>query len=270
MPMGMLNASASAQMLSDIAFHALLNKCAVVYIDDLFTYSPDQSQYVHDLAKVFACIRKAGLILNPKKCKFNASFIEFLGFVINKKGIHTEPTKIKKVKGFPLPQHTRGLHSFIGLTNYYKRFVHSYAKISQPIYDMLKGNPKKITWTPEAINAFETLKPAMFLEQKEDDGRNAVILYDSRALSPYKKNYGISKLECLAVVWAIKKLPPYLLSKPFTIITDHSSLRGLLNSPRPEGILARWITILSEYSFEIKYRPGKENTNADFLSRLGY
>ena len=67
MPMGMLNASASAQMLSDIAFRALLNKCAVVYIDDLFTYSPDQSQHVHDLAKVFACICKAGLILNPKK-----------------------------------------------------------------------------------------------------------------------------------------------------------------------------------------------------------
>ena len=90
----MLNASASAQMLSDIAFRALLNKCAVVYIDDLFTYSPDQNQHLHDSAKLFACIRKAGF-LNPKKCKFNASAIKFLGFIVNEQGIHTDPAKIE-------------------------------------------------------------------------------------------------------------------------------------------------------------------------------
>ena len=96
------------------------------------------------------------------------------------------------------------------------------------------------------------------------------MLYASRGLLSNECNYGISKLEMLAVVWGVKTLRPYLLGNKFTIITDHSALKGLLNTPRPEGITARWITTLLEYSFEIKYRPGKENRNADFLSRLGY
>lgn len=83
-------------------------------------------------------------------------------------------------------------------------------------------------------------------------------------------NYAPTKLECLAVIWAVKLFRPYLHGKKFLIITDHSALTGLLKTPNPTGIIARWIVTLSEYEFDIKYRPGRVNESADFLSRLGY
>ncbi|CEP20001.1 hypothetical protein [Parasitella parasitica] len=85
--------------------------------------------------------------------------------------------------------------------------------------------------------------------------------------SSAERNYGVSKLECLALVWAGQQLRPYLLGAPFTVISNHSALKGLLNDDKPTGILARWITILNEHDFDIKYRPGKLLSNADFLSR---
>ncbi|KAG1535988.1 hypothetical protein G6F49_013064 [Rhizopus delemar] len=95
-------------------------------------------------------------------------------------------------------------------------------------------------------------------------------MYASRGLKPNETNYAPTKLECLAVIWAVKHFRPYLLGKKFMIITDHSALTGLLKTPNPTGIIARWIVTLSEYDFDIKYRPGRVHESADFLSRLGY
>ena len=153
-------------------------------------------------------------------------------------------------------------------------------------------------WGEKETQAFETLKKALctapilirpnwskpfilltdasrsglgaVLSQLDDENRERVILYASRGLKPNEKNYGISKLECLAVVWAVELLRPYLLSKEFTIYTDHSALKGLLQNPNPSSILARWIVKLTDYSYTIKYRPGKALKNVDFLSCLGY
>lgn len=83
-------------------------------------------------------------------------------------------------------------------------------------------------------------------------------------------NYVPTKLECLAVVWAVKMFRPYILGKKLAIITDHSALTGLVKTSNPTGIIARWIVILPEYEYEIKYKPGRINESADFLTRLGY
>lgn len=110
------------------------------------------------------------------------------------------------------------------------------------------------------------------LTQKDDEDREHPIIYSSRALQGSEKNYGVSKLELLAVVWALQLYRPYLLGSHFqvTVISDHSALNGLLKSKKPTGIIARWIEILSEYQFKVIYRPGRVNESADFLSRLGY
>ncbi|KAG1072057.1 hypothetical protein G6F42_025954 [Rhizopus arrhizus] len=99
------------------------------------------------------------------------------------------------------------------------------------------------------------------LTQLDKNGHEHPIIYASRGLKSTESNYAPTKLECLAVIWAIKMFRPYLLGKKFTVITDHSALNGLLKTPNPTGIIARWITILSEYEFEIKYRPGRINEN---------
>jgi len=105
---------------------------------------------------------------------------------------------------------------------------------------------------------------------KHWDSFGSHCIYASRGLKPNEANYAPTKLECLAVIWAVKLFRPYLLGKKFMIITDHSALTGLLKTPNPTGIIARWIVTLSEYDFDIKYRPGRVNESADFLSRLGY
>ena len=108
------------------------------------------------------------------------------------------------------------------------------------------------------------------LTQLDENGHEHPVIFASRGLRSSEINYAPTKLECLAVIWAVKMFRPYLLGKRFTIITDHSALKGLINTTNPTGIIARWITILAEYEYEIKYRQGRDNESADFLSRLGY
>jgi hypothetical protein len=108
------------------------------------------------------------------------------------------------------------------------------------------------------------------LSQLDDDNKEHVICYASHGLHSAEENYDTTKLECLAMYWAIKHFQPYLYGKHFKLITDHNALIGLFNSPQPSGMMARWITFLSEFDFEPKYRPRCINNNADFLSQLGY
>src|SRR5581483_7965791 len=108
------------------------------------------------------------------------------------------------------------------------------------------------------------------LSQIGDDKKEHVIAYASRSLTKAEANYSITDQECLAVVWGIEYFKHYLISKPFTVITDHSALKWLQTAKMPEGRRARWIMKLQQYDFEIKHRPGKSNANADALSRLTY
>src|SRR5688572_19817421 len=107
------------------------------------------------------------------------------------------------------------------------------------------------------------------LAQKEDN-HEYVIAYASRTLSPAEKNYGITEQECLAIVWAVKYFRHYLCGSKFTIITDHSALKWLLNSSSETANrrLERWKITLSEYEYDIQYRKGSKHSNADALSRI--
>ncbi len=105
------------------------------------------------------------------------------------------------------------------------------------------------------------------LSQKDDENRERVIAYASRSLNKTEQNYGITDKECLAVIWAIKHFEQYLGLLPFQVVTDHSALKYLQTAKMPTGRRARWIMYLQQFDFEITYRPGKENKNADALFR---
>ena len=105
------------------------------------------------------------------------------------------------------------------------------------------------------------------LSQVQTDGKEHVISYASRSMNKTEKNYPITDQECLAVIWAVKHFQHYLGLKPFTLVTDHSALKWLQTSKLPKGRRARWVMELQQYTFEIKHRPGKHNSNADALSR---
>ena len=105
------------------------------------------------------------------------------------------------------------------------------------------------------------------LSQLQDDKRLHPIAYASRSLDPHEKNYGVTELETLAIVWAIRHFRAYLLGHRTTVFTDHTACMSLLNHPRPLGKLARWALTVQELDLVIKYRAGKSNSNADALSR---
>ena len=105
------------------------------------------------------------------------------------------------------------------------------------------------------------------LSQKQDDGHLHLIAHASRSLNPHEKNYCISELETLGLVWAVRYFRPYLLGHHTIVYTDHSACLSLLNTPRPSGKLARWALTIQEMNLTLKHCSDRQNVNADALSR---
>ena len=215
---------------------------------------------------------------------------------MGKEGVKPDPEKVEKMLNYPVPQNIRELRGVLGLFSYYRRFIKDFAKVAGPLYQLLK---KETTyeWTNEQQKAFGELRQKLteapivqypdftkpfflytdasltglgaVLAQK-DGKKEHVIAYASRTLNPAEKNYGITELECLAIIWATKYFRHYLYGNKFTIITDHMALKWLLNSTSENANrrLERWKISLSEYEYEIVYRKGSQHLNADAFSRL--
>ena len=187
------------------------------------------------------------------------------------------------------------LRGALGLFSYYRKFVKDFSRIAKPLLTLLKKDIP-YEWTAKQQNAFDFLKQRLMeapilkypdfskpfiiytdasgtglgavLSQLNDEGKECVIAYASRSLNKAECNYGITDQECLAVVWAVKHFEQYLGLLPFKIVTDHSALKFLQTAEMPTGRRARWIMYLQQFKFEIIHRPGKENKNADALSRI--
>ena len=215
---------------------------------------------------------------------------------MGKDGVKPDPEKIEKIRNYPIPKNIRDLRGVLGLFSYYQRFIKDFSKEADPLYELLKKDIN-YNWTEDQQKAFEKLKEKLItapivqypdfdrsfflftdasttglgavLAQK--DGKlEHVIAYASRTLSPAEKNYATTELECLAIIWAVKYFRHYLCGSKFTIITDHSALKWLLNSSSETANrrLERWKITLSEYEYNIEYWKGSKHSNADALSRI--
>lgn len=183
------------------------------------------------------------------------------------------------------------------MASYYRKFIPGFSKIAELLNRLLKKRAI-YRWTNDQQGAFEKLKGCLtsapilaypnfekpfvvytdastvavgaILSQKDTEGKERVIAYASRSLNVHERNYGITELECLAVIWAVKHFHHYLHGQKFLIITDHAALTHLKNMANPVGKLGRWLMTLNGYNFEILNRPGKQHSNVDFLSRLQF
>ncbi|GES72730.1 retroviral-like aspartic protease 1 [Rhizophagus clarus] len=293
MPFGLCNASATFQRLMDIVLRDILWQFVVVYIDDINVGSKTFEEHLLHLEQVFSRLAQAGLKLSPEKCFFFKDEIPFLGHVVSRHGIQTDPEKLRVIKEFPIPKDLTQLRGFIALASYYRKFVKNFSRIVEPLNRLLKKNTPFV-WGNDQVDSFEYLKTCLMtppilsypnfekpfilytdastfalgaiLSQKNEDKKERVIAYASRTLGKHERNYGITELECLAVVWAVKHFHHYLHGQKFTVITDHAALRYLLNLSNPTGRLGRWLMFLNSYNLEIINRPGKQHTN--FLTTL--
>jgi hypothetical protein len=294
MPFGLSGAPATFQRAMDVLLSGCLWHFALVYLDDIIVFSNTWEEHLKHLDEVLTRLNKSNFKVKLEKCQFACETVKFLGHVISRDGIHPDPDKIAKIKDTPAPKNVTSLQRFLGLCNYYRKFVKDFAEIARPLYDLV-GSTKTWNWTSECDAAFNNLKEALtsepvmvtFPNYSHDfvletdasemaigavlnqviDGEKKVIAYYSQVLDKHQRNYSITEKECLAVVKGIHHFRHYLFGRKFTVITDHECLVWLKTLKEPHGRLARWLLRLQEYQFTIQYRRGKENFAADALTR---
>ena len=163
MPFGATNAPATFQRMMETCLGDLpLNWC-LIYLDDIIVFAKTQQEAITRLGTIFQKLREAGLKLQPSKCELFKTSLLYLGHIVSEDGIRTDPKKVEAVLQWPVPMTVTDVRSFLGLTNYYRRFLKGYAKIARPLTNLISGenaDKKKalVVWTPKCQEAFEQLK----------------------------------------------------------------------------------------------------------------
>ncbi|KAJ9511015.1 hypothetical protein QJQ45_002809 [Haematococcus lacustris] len=294
MPFGLCNAPATFQRLMNDIFRPHLDQFVLVYLDDILIYSQSEAEHLEHLRTVLGLLRQHQLYANLSKCAFFLPSMDFLGHIISAAGIHPDPAKIRAMVEWPVPRNLNDLRSFLGSANYYRRHIHHHAHLILPLTNLLKAETPW-SWGPEQQEAFERVKAALasnpvvrppdfsrpftvktdaslyaigaVLSQRDDNGAEYVVAYESRKLQPAEINYPTHDRELLAVVHALNLWRHYLLGRPFTIETDNCPITHIMTQPHLSARQLRWTQLLAPYSFTLVHKAGKTHIVPDALSR---
>ena len=289
MPFGLTNAPATFQGLMNEVFASLLRKGVLVFMDDILIYSATLEEHVVLLTAVLQLLTDHNLFAKSSKCSFAQPTIEYLGHVISRSGVSTDPQKIQAVQDWPVPLNVKDVRGFLGLTGYYRRFIKHYSLISRPLTLLLRKDTPFV-WSSTTQEAFDVLKhalvsaPVLALPQFQqpftletdasDHGVGAILMQNghpiaflSQSLCPRNAALSTYEKECLAILMAVDKWRPYLQAKPFVIKTDHKSLLHLTEQKIHTKIQQKALLKLMDLDYSIQYKKGIHNTAADSLSR---
>lgn len=291
---GLKSAPATFQRLMNRVLQGINGYRAFVYLDDIIVISSTLQEHINQLREVFARLRKFNLQLQPPKCEFLRREVNYLGHVITEDGVKPDRAKVECISNYPVPRNTKEVKAFLGLVGYYRKFIKDFSKKSKPLTNLLKQGQEFI-WTDLCQDAFMFFRKILTEEpllQHPDFtkpfnvttdasnmaigavlsqgkiGSDLPISYASRTLNKAEKNYNTTEKELLAIVWAVKQFRPYLYGRKFVIVTDHRPLTWLFSVKDPGSRLIRWRLQLEEFEYEVVYKPGTQNTNADALSRI--
>ena len=302
-PFGLKNAPAVFQRYMEDTLHDFRDEFAMPYLDDIIVYSTDLHSHLQHLGKVLNRVKEKGLKLKLQKCKFFAREVKYLGRIVNENGYRMDEDSIEAVRILKniKPTTVAEVRQVLGLVGYHRRHIQDFATIAKPLTDLLKGSNNNgklpVEWSEEhskSLNQlidFTTSSPILAYPNYDDefyihtdasqkglgcilyqvqDGKKRVIAYGSRTLLPAEKNYHSTKLEFLALKWAIcEKFRDFVAyADHFTVYTDNNPLLYIMSNTKLNANGQRWVSELSEFNFTIKYRPGIINRDADCLSRL--
>lgn len=293
-PFGLKNAPATFQRLINSVLRKYINKICVVYLDDILIFSGTIQEHKDSIHKIFNALRKHNLKIQVDKCSFFSKSTEYLGHILTTEGIKPNPNKIETIQKLKLPENQKQIKSFLNITGYYRKFIKDYAKIAHGLTKYLKKDTKINKNDPQYTDAFYKLKRLLThtpilkypdFKRKFKLATDAIefaigavitqnnhpISYASRTLNEHEKRYSTTEKELLGIVWGVNYFRPYVYGRSFDLMTDHQPLKWLQTKYKGKDInprLQRWLLKLGEYDINIGYIKGKENTLADFLSRI--
>jgi hypothetical protein len=306
MPFGLKTAPAYFQHFINMVLGPYLNLFCFAYLDDIIVYSNTPEEHEKNTTLVLEALEENGLHLKPSKCAWNVQEVSFLGFTaVAGKGIRMSDDKIDNLLSTPTPRNLADLRSFLGMINFYDKFLPHYSDKTAILTELTKKD-QPWTWTERQEEAFRTLlsgiRKDVFLSsfdwtlptqletdasdvayggcisQLHPDGHWRPILFFHHKFKEHEKNWDIHDKELYAIVYAFDRFRHYLAcrpgSQPVRVFSDHRNLAkfmfttDLLKSH--DGRLGRWWSELADKDFTIEYRTGTDNPVADFLSRYGY
>ena len=298
LPFGVASAPAMFQRAMECVLQGIDH--TVVYVDDILVTGASIEEHLHTLDKVLSKLAESGLRLKKAKCIFMASSVEYLGHRIDREGLHPTDAKVQAINEAQSPKNITELKSFLGLLNYYSKFLPNLASKLSSLYQLLRKQ-QKWSWTSEQEQAFaaaknmlktsallvhyDSHKPILLacdaspygigavLSHEMEDGSERPIGFVSRTLSPAEKGYSQLDKEALAIYFGVSKFHQYLYGRPFTIFSDHKPLIYLFGEhrgipPMASSRIQRWALALSTYQYSIRYKSGAQHANADAFSRL--
>ncbi|KAK3505618.1 hypothetical protein QTP70_004911, partial [Hemibagrus guttatus] len=298
MPFGLTNAPAVFQALINGVFHNLLGKWVIAYIDDILVYSNSPEEHVRHIREVLSRLQRHHLYVKLEKCEFHRTTVTFLGYVISQRGIEMDAVKVRSVIEWPAPTTIRELQRFLGFANFYRRFIRNYRAVAGPLTSLLRGKPKRLSWTDQARAAFQQLKDcftsapilrhpdpdlpfvvevdasssglgAILSQRHGEPGKLHPCAFYSWKLTAAKANYDVGNRELLAIKAALEEWRHWLegTRHPFQVLTDHQNLEYFRGARRMNPRQARWALFFTRFRFMVTYRPGSKNRKADALSR---
>ena len=294
MPFGLKNSAQAFQRLMDGIFRNI--PFVFVYLDDILVASSSKQEHAGHLRQIFKLLSDNGLVVNKDKCSFGVSELEYLGHRVTPNGIQPLPSRVEAIAKFPVPTTRAALQRFLGMINYYHRFLPGIAATLAPLHEAVHGRGPDISWTDDCQSAFDKAKSALIsatllhhprtdaktsitvdasnkaigaqLEQRQH-GHWVPIAFFSRKLSPAEQKYSAFDRELLAAFSAIKHFRHFVEGRSFTLFTDHKPLTYVFGndvdrSPRQ----TRHLSFIAEFTTDVQHVKGKFNVVADSLSRI--
>ncbi|CAK1578777.1 unnamed protein product [Parnassius mnemosyne] len=295
LPFGLKTSPAIFQrILSNILRKHQLTDFTVNYIDDILVFSKSYNEHINHLSQLLEAIKQEGFRLKFTKCTFASNSVKYLGHIIENNTVRPVRDNLISIREFPTPKTLKNVRQFLGKINFYHEYIPKSTIILEPLYNLLRKNQKFI-WSTDCKNSFEEIKDLLcsqpileiydqnlpvniytdaslegigaVLKQIQPDGKEKPVAYFSRKLNESQKKKKAIYLECLAIKEAVRYWQYWLIGKPFTVYSDHKPLENMNVKSRPDEELGELVYYLSQYDFQIKYAPGRENLEADCLSR---